>query len=54
MLIRPAAAEDAEEILAIYAPYVRNTAVTFEYDVIRFLHSKQNWNAIWGHGFSLG
>ncbi len=31
--IRPATADDAEEILAIYAPYVRNTAVTFEYDV---------------------
>ena len=22
--------------------------------IIRFLHSKQNWNAILGHGFSLG
>ena len=28
-----ATVEDAEEILAIYAPYVRNTAITFEYDV---------------------
>lgn len=25
--------EDAEELLAIYAPYVRDTAVSFEYDV---------------------
>lgn len=33
MRIRPASVDDAEEILAIYAPYVRNTAVTFEYDV---------------------
>ena len=33
MEIRLATAEDAEEILAIYAPYVRNTAITFEYDV---------------------
>ena len=33
MLIRLAAVKDAEEILAIYAPYVRNTAITFEYDV---------------------
>ena len=33
MEIRLATVEDAEEILAIYAPYVRNTAITFEYDV---------------------
>ena len=33
MLIRLATVKDAEEILAIYAPYVRNTAITFEYDV---------------------
>ena len=33
MEIRLATVNDAEEILAIYAPYVRNTAVTFEYDV---------------------
>lgn len=33
--IRVAAPDDAEELLAIYAPYVRNTAVTFEYDVPR-------------------
>ena len=32
-LIRPAEADDAEAILAIYAPYVQNTAVTFECDV---------------------
>ncbi|MGN0436808.1 MAG: GNAT family N-acetyltransferase [Wujia sp.] len=25
--------EDSEELLAIYAPYVRNTAVSFEYEV---------------------
>lgn len=31
--IRPAGAEDAEALLAIYAPYVRETAITFEYDV---------------------
>ena len=31
--IRPATVDDAEEILAIYAPYVRSTAITFEYDV---------------------
>ena len=33
MLIRLASVDDAEEILAIYAPYVQDTAVTFEYDV---------------------
>ena len=33
MRIRPATVDDAEAILAIYAPYVQNTAVTFEYDV---------------------
>ena len=31
--IRPAAAADAPGLLAIYAPYVRKTAITFEYDV---------------------
>ena len=33
MEIRLATAGDAEAILAIYAPYVRNTSITFEYDV---------------------
>lgn len=31
--IRPAAPEDAPALLAIYAPYVRETAITFEYEV---------------------
>ena len=31
--IRPATEADAEEILNIYAPYVTDTAITFEYDV---------------------
>lgn len=31
-VIRPAAADDAAEIAAIYAYYVKNTAVTFEYE----------------------
>lgn len=31
--IRPATESDAEEILNIYAPYVTDTAITFEYDV---------------------
>ena len=33
MKIRIASIGDAEAILAVYAPYVRNTAITFEYDV---------------------
>ena len=31
--IRVAALDDAEELLEIYAPYVRETAITFEYEV---------------------
>lgn len=31
--IRAATPADAADILAIYAPYVENTAITFEYDV---------------------
>lgn len=31
--IRIATIEDAEQLLAIYAPYVENTAITFEYEV---------------------
>ena len=33
MRIRPAQPGDAKELLAIYAPYVEKTAITFEYDV---------------------
>lgn len=33
MQIRKAAIADAADIQAIYAPYVENTAITFEYDV---------------------
>ena len=29
--IRTARPEDADELLKIYAPYVENTAITFEY-----------------------
>lgn len=31
--IRTATPSDAEKLLAIYAPYVENTAITFEYEV---------------------
>lgn len=33
--IRMAEPRDAEKILKIYAPYIRETAVTFEYEVPR-------------------
>ena len=32
-MIRPATEKDVPEILEIYAPYVENTTVSFEYDV---------------------
>ena len=31
--IRPATMADAQDILYIYAPYIRETAITYEYDV---------------------
>jgi len=33
VIIRTATPEDAESLLAIYAPYVERSAITFEYDV---------------------
>lgn len=33
MNIRYATAEDAKDILAIYKPYIENTAITFEYEI---------------------
>lgn len=33
ILIRMATTENTEEILEIYAPYVTDTAITFEYDI---------------------
>ena len=33
IMIRPATEADAEDILRIYAPYVRDTAITFEYAI---------------------
>lgn len=33
IIIRPATEADAEELLKIYAPYVTDTAITFEYEV---------------------
>lgn len=33
MLIRTAAPADASQLLHIYAPYVKNTSITFEYEI---------------------
>lgn len=33
VMIRTATTNDAEAILAIYAPYVETTAITFEYEI---------------------
>ncbi|HGD0586146.1 TPA: N-acetyltransferase family protein [Streptococcus agalactiae] len=33
MIIRPVLPSDAKELLAIYAPYVADTTITFEYDI---------------------
>ena len=33
IILRPVTVNDAAEILAIYAPYIENTAITFEYEV---------------------
>lgn len=33
LVIRPATLQDAGELLKIYSPYVRETAISFEYDV---------------------
>lgn len=33
IIIRTASVEDAEALLAIYAPYVTGTAITFEYEI---------------------
>ena len=32
IVIEDASKEDAEELLAIYAPYVEETAISFEYE----------------------
>lgn len=49
-IIRSATPDDAEAILAVYRPYVENTAITFEYDVpalglfrARIIHTLQRF-----------
>ena len=44
--IRVASEEDAEELLEIYAPYVKNTAITFEYEVPTVEEFKKRINSI--------
>lgn len=33
IIVRPATVSDAQDILNIYAPYIRETAITYEYEV---------------------
>jgi hypothetical protein len=42
-IIRAATPDDAEEILKIYAPYVLNTAITFEYEVPSLGEFRGGW-----------
>ncbi len=44
--IRMAVAEDIPNLLEIYAPYVKNTAVTFEYDVPSVEEFTQRMNSV--------
>ena len=38
-MIRKATIEDTKRLLEIYAYYVKNTAITFEYDVLKIPQS---------------
>lgn len=49
MLIRPVSPEDAEALVAIYAPYVEQTAITFEYDVPTVAEFRQRIKTISQH-----
>ena len=53
-IIREAITKDVEAMLAIYAPYVEQTAITFEYDVPtmddfrqRLLKVQENTPGLW-------
>ena len=46
--IRTAELADAEELLAIYAPYVEQTAITFEYEVPSLEQFRQRMEHILG------
>ncbi len=47
--IREATPDDAEELLAIYAPYVTGTAITFEYDVPTVEEFRRRITSTLGH-----
>jgi phosphinothricin acetyltransferase len=44
--LRPATLADAPALLAIYAPYIRDTAITFEYDVPSVAEFAQRISAV--------
>lgn len=46
IVIRPAKPEDIAGILEIYAPYVLNTAITFEYDVPGYAEVQNRYETI--------
>ena len=48
-MIRLAAREDVSAILNIYAPYIRETAITFEYDVPEISEFEARFDAITAH-----
>lgn len=63
LVVEEATVEMAEELLAIYAPYVAETAVSFEYDVptvddfatrIRRVTSRYPWLVAWRNGRIVG
>ena len=45
-MIRAATIKDVPEILDIYAPYILNTAITFEYDVPSLSEFEQRFSSI--------
>lgn len=48
MFLRKAVSDDAEVILSIYAPYIENTTITFEYDVPSVSDFKKRMKKILG------
>ena len=48
--LRAASPADAEQVLGIYAPYVRKTAITFEYDVPSLEEFRGRMEAALGSG----
>ena len=47
MKIRIAKEEDAEALLAIYAPYIEHTVITYEYDVPTWKNSEEESDTCW-------